>query len=88
MSLGLGWMKGEELAGAGYEHPDLWLLSQMSPYDNLLLCQPVSSPLPLRYVTKWQGVVGGFENLGYSRRYDSGVYSCYDLCTLALVVCV
>lgn len=23
----------------------------MSPYDNLLLCQPVSSPLPLRYVT-------------------------------------
>lgn len=22
--------------------------SQLSPYDNLLLCQPVSSPLPLR----------------------------------------
>lgn len=25
-------------------------LSQLSPYDNLLLCQPVSSPLPLRSV--------------------------------------
>ena len=23
---------------------------QLSPYDNLLLCQPVSSPLPLRWV--------------------------------------
>lgn len=29
---------------------------QMSPYDNLLLCQPVSSPLPLRYSPR--GVVG------------------------------
>jgi len=24
------------------------LCPQMSPYDNLLLCRPVSSPLPLR----------------------------------------
>lgn len=39
---------------------------QMSPYDNLLLCQPVSSPLPLRYAPKWGvgplmtwGTVGG-----------------------------
>lgn len=56
MSLGLGWVKGEEVAGGSYERPDLWLLSQMSPYDNLLLCQPVSSPLPLRYVPKWQSV--------------------------------
>lgn len=29
--------------------------SQMSPYDNLLLCQPVSSPLPLRYVPRLGG---------------------------------
>lgn len=29
--------------------------SQMSPYDNLLLCQPVSSPLPLRYVSRLGG---------------------------------
>ena len=29
--------------------------SQMSPYDNLLLCQPVSSPLPLRYMLRLGG---------------------------------
>lgn len=35
----------------------------MSPYDNLLLCQPVSSPLPLRYVPR----VGDFDNQGHGR---------------------
>lgn len=44
---------------------------QMSPYDNLLLCQPVSSPLPLRYAPKWgvgplmtRGTIGGMSQSG------------------------
>lgn len=54
-------VRAEARAGAGWEKGSrqglaLVILtrgssaSQMSPYDNLLLCQPVSSPLPLRYV--------------------------------------
>lgn len=60
-------VRAEAEAGAGWEEENCQGLvftiltcgssvSQMSPYDNLLLCQPVSSPLPLRYVPRLGGL--------------------------------
>lgn len=51
--------------------------SQMSPYDNLLLCQPVSSPLPLRYVPRF----GSFDDPRHGR-CQAGGPCCRGLCRL------
>lgn len=50
--------------------------SQMSPYDNLLLCQPVSSPLPLRYMLRLGGKAVMTRGRVGARQVGTGVKGC------------
>lgn len=54
---GAGWEEGSRQGIAFFILTHGSSASQMSPYDNLLLCQPVSSPLPLRYVSRLGGAL-------------------------------
>ena len=48
----------------------------MSPYDNLLLCQPVSSPLPLRYMLRLGGKAVMTRGRVGARQVGTGVKGC------------